>query len=126
MGHSSYLWNGSVIVIYGGWNGFTVLSDVIFIDLKKGIDRMQITIPSAINGEAPMRQFHTASIIENKMYVFGGGDGKYWLNDLIMLDLKNLQWISNIQTNGYAPVGRLQHSAVSYEKKIFIFGGEPD
>lgn len=39
MGHSSQLWNGSQIIIYGGWNGFQVLSDVIFIDLKKGVGK---------------------------------------------------------------------------------------
>lgn len=79
-----------------------------------------------IRGEAPMRQFHTANIIDNQMYVFGGGDGKYWLNDLLIFDLDNLEWSGPIQTTGIAPVGRLQHSAIAYEKKIFICGGEPD
>mmetsp|Transcript_36526 Transcript_36526/g.27091 ORF Transcript_36526/g.27091 Transcript_36526/m.27091 type:complete len:116 (+) Transcript_36526:405-752(+) len=92
MGHSSCLWKGSHIVIFGGWNGYTVLSDVIFIDLRNGLDRISFTIPQVIKGEAPMRQFHTANIIENKMYVFGGGDGKSWLNELMILDLINLEW----------------------------------
>jgi hypothetical protein len=103
MGHSSQLWNGSHIIIYGGWNGFSVLSDVIFIDLRKGVgknnnfisnfaDKLTFNIPSIIRGEAPMRQFHTASVIDNQMYVFGGGDGKYWLNDLLVFDLVNLEW----------------------------------
>jgi len=26
------------------------------------------------------------------MFVFGGGDGKYWLNDLLIFDLVNLEW----------------------------------
>ena len=68
------------------------MSDVIFIDLKKGIDKLSFNIPSIIRGEAPMRQFHTASVIENMMFVFGGGDGKYWLNDLLIFDLVNLEW----------------------------------
>jgi hypothetical protein len=65
MGHSSQLWNGSHIIIYGGWNGFSVLSDVIFIDLRKGVgknsvrimalDKLTFNIPSIIRGEAPMR-----------------------------------------------------------------------
>jgi hypothetical protein len=66
MGHSSQLWNGSHIIIYGGWNGFQVLSDVIFIDLRKGvgktfqlfigfIEKLSFNIPSIIRGEAPMR-----------------------------------------------------------------------
>jgi N-acetylneuraminic acid mutarotase len=60
------------------------------------------------------------------MYVFGGGDGKYWLNDLLILDLVNREWSGPVQTNGIAPVGRLQHSAITFDKKIYIFGGEPD
>lgn len=73
-----------------------------------------------------MRQFHTANIIDNKMYVFGGGDGKYWLNDLMIFDLVNLEWTGPVKTQGIEPQGRLQHSAVSIDKKIYIFGGEPD
>ena len=126
MGHSSQVWNGSQIIIYGGWNGFQVLSDVIFIDLKKGVDKLSFNIPSIIRGEAPMRQFHTASIIDNQMYVFGGGDGKFWLNDLLILDLVGLEWSGPVTTQGIAPVGRLQHSAITFDKKIYIFGGEPD
>ena len=126
MGHSSQVWNGSQIIIYGGWNGFQVLSDVIFIDLKKGVDKLSFNIPSIIRGEAPMRQFHTSSIIENQMYVFGGGDGKFWLNDLLILDLHGLEWSGPVSTQGIAPAGRLQHSAITFDKKIYIFGGEPD
>lgn len=92
MGHSAQLWNGSHIVIFGGWNGYQVLSDVIFIDLTKGVEKLSFEIPSCVRGEAPMRQFHTANIIENKMYVFGGGDGKSWLNDLLVFDIVNLEW----------------------------------
>lgn len=73
-----------------------------------------------------MRQFHTANIIESKMYVFGGGDGKSWLNDLLIFDIETLSWSGPITTMGTAPDGRLQHSAVTYEKKIYIMGGEPD
>lgn len=95
-----------------------------------------------------MRQFHTANIIENKMYVFGGGDGKSWLNELMILDLVNLDWkgplnfppsgaspnlsLSNLQhsqgelNSSEAPSGRLQHSSVASDSKIYIFGGEPD
>jgi len=126
MGHSSQVWNGSQIIIYGGWNGFQVLSDVIFIDLKKGVDKLSFNIPSIIRGEAPMRQFHTSSIIENQMFVFGGGDGKFWLNDLLILDLNGLEWTGPVPTQVISPVGRLQHSAITFDKKIYIFGGEPD
>jgi hypothetical protein len=103
-----------------------VLSDVIFIDLKKGVDKLSFNIPSIIRGEAPMRQFHTASIIDNQMFVFGGGDGKFWLNDLLILDLNGLEWTGPVPTSGATPAGRLQHSAITFDKRIYIFGGEPD
>lgn len=45
MGHSAQLWNGSHIVIFGGWNGYQVLSDVIFIDLTKGVEKLSFEIP---------------------------------------------------------------------------------
>lgn len=90
------------------------------------LERLTFNIPSIIRGEAPMRQFHTASVIDNHMYVFGGGDGKSWLNDLLIFDLVNLEWSGPIKTSGIVPAGRLQHSAISFEKRIYIFGGEPD
>lgn len=71
---------------------------MIFIDLKKGIDKLTFNIPSMIRGEAPMRQFHTANVIDNLMYVFGGGDGKYWLNDLLIFELNKLEWSGPVQT----------------------------
>ena len=73
-----------------------------------------------------MRQFHTANVIDNMMYIFGGGDGKSWLNDLLIFDLVNQEWSGPVQTNGIAPAGRLQHSAITFDKRIYIFGGEPD
>ena len=36
---------------------------------------------------SPKRQFHTANVLEKEMFVFGGGDGKYWLNELHSFDL---------------------------------------
>lgn len=60
------------------------------------------------------------------MYIFGGGDGKYWLNDLMIFDLLTNTWSGPVQTKGTPPSGRLQHAAVVYDKKLFIFGGEPD
>lgn len=59
------------------------------------------------------------------MYVFGGGDGKMWLSDLFKFDFRSRLW-SWVETTGQQPQGRLQHSSVLYQRKIFIFGGEPD
>ena len=59
------------------------------------------------------------------MIIFGGGDGKLWLNELFSLDLRNNEW-KKVVTHGNAPIGRLQHTTVLIGKKLFVFGGEPD
>lgn len=69
------------------------------------------------------------------MYVFGGGDGKMWLSDLYSFDFGKFYIYSNFlvlktwtlkETNGKSPSGRLQHSSVIHNGKIYVFGGEPD
>ena len=32
MGHTAHQWN-TKIVIFGGWNGFKVLDDIVFLDI---------------------------------------------------------------------------------------------
>jgi len=125
MGHTAQLYN-STIIIHGGWDGFQVLEDLVFIELQQTMERVKIWTLQAKNQTMPARQFHTASIIDDKMYVFGGGDGKYWLNDLLIFHLKTYEWEGPVKTKGISPSGRLQHAAIVYDKKIFIFGGEPD
>ena len=55
-----------------------------------------------IEGNSPKRQFHTACTFENIMYIFGGGDGKFWLNDLFKFDLDEKVW-SLIEVKGKIP-----------------------
>jgi hypothetical protein len=45
-----------------------------------------------LESNAPKRQFHTACTLDNFMYIFGGGDGKFWLNDLYKFDLDEKVW----------------------------------
>jgi N-acetylneuraminic acid mutarotase len=125
MGHTAQLYNSSII-IHGGWDGFKVLDDLVFIELQPNMEKVKIWTLEPKNDVMPARQFHTASIIDDKMYIFGGGDGKYWLNDLLVFHLKTYEWVGPVETKGRAPSGRLQHAAIVYDKKIFIFGGEPD
>ena len=60
------------------------------------------------------------------MYAFGDGDGKFWLNDLLFLDLNQLESTELVTTQSIASDGRLLHSDISFYKKIYISEGEPD
>ena len=39
------------------------------------------------------------------MFVFGGGDGKNWLNDLVIFDISTYEWLGPIKTKGTPPSG---------------------
>lgn len=76
------------------------------------------------------RDFHTATVINNRMYIFGGrGDvhSPYHSQDeiycpkIVYLDLKTHQWIMPTTTNNQ-PIGRRSHSACeSNDFHVFTF-----
>ncbi len=53
---------------------------------------------------------HTADCYNKKIYVFRGGDGKDYLNDLHELDTETCQWIRP-KTEGSQPPPRANHSS---------------
>lgn len=72
------------------------------------------------------RDFHSATIVNDKMFVFGGrGDvyGPYhsheeiYCSKVVYLDLKTDRW-EMPKTTGEEPLGRRSHSACRY---IFVF-----
>ncbi|KAK0412260.1 hypothetical protein QR680_006118 [Steinernema hermaphroditum] len=77
------------------------------------------------------RDFHTAAVINNNMYVFGGrGDymgqfhsnRDFYCDKLKVLNLATSEW-SEPNVSGDVPTGRRSHSAWTYNDKMYIFGG---
>ena len=64
----------------------------------------------------------TATVVGDKMMVFGGHDGARQLNDFYAWSFTNETW-SEIETIGSPPSARDSHVAVSYKNSLFIFGG---
>lgn len=73
------------------------------------------------------RDFHTATVIFDRMYIFGGrGDvhSPYHSQDeiycpkIVYLDLKTHQWVMPTTTNKQ-PVGRRSHSACKSLRRVF-------
>lgn len=83
-------------------------------------------------GEPPSyRDFHTATVLNDRMYVFGGrGDwnspyhtqDEFYCERIVYLDLKTSMWHMP-KTTGQVPVGRRSHSAIVYNGKLIVFGG---
>jgi len=65
---------------------------------------------------------HTADYINGILYVFRGGDGRDYLNDLFALDVKRKKWIV-LTESGTRPPARANHASCLYGTKLFIFGG---
>jgi hypothetical protein len=53
---------------------------------------------------------HTADCYNKKIYVFRGGDGKDYLNDLHELDTLRLEW-TKVDQKGACPPPRANHSS---------------
>lgn len=65
---------------------------------------------------------HTADAYKNKIYVFRGGDGRDYLNDLHELNTETMVW-TKIEAAGFMPPPRANHSSAIIKNNLFIFGG---
>lgn len=126
-GHSACVINNSMY-IFGGYEEHTdqFSQDVHKLDLKS----MEWSYVRT-KGEPPSyRDFHSATAINNYMYIFGGrgNTGPYHTRDevycdqVIFLDTQTMSWIRP-EVKGYRPLGRRSHSAYCYKGQLFIFGG---
>jgi N-acetylneuraminic acid mutarotase len=68
------------------------------------------------------RRSHSVELVDNKLYTFGGGDGKQALNDLYCLDIETAKW-TKIVTRGATPPKRGYHKSVLVGKTMYIIGG---
>jgi len=75
---------------------------------------------------APPRAAHSATLIGDNIYIFGGYGGSGFsrrdLDDLYSLNVKTWTW-NKIAAKGTPPEKRSGHQACAIEKKVYIFGG---
>ncbi|KAK3708766.1 hypothetical protein LTR37_011287 [Vermiconidia calcicola] len=117
MGHTSCLWQGDKLLVYGGENEHRIhLSDVVIFDIKTA----HWTSPE-INGPIPRgRARHSAVIHDDKLFVCGGmtGGDNAVLDDICFLDLKTWTW-----SRTWRFVARYDHSSWVWGGKIWVSGG---
>ena len=68
------------------------------------------------------RSKHTMVAWDDRVYVFGGDNGKKMLNDFLVSHVRDSSWARVVYT-GQPPPPRYHHSAVVYQNSMFIFGG---
>jgi N-acetylneuraminic acid mutarotase len=62
------------------------------------------------------------NVLDKKMYVFGGWNGKDYFNDIITFDLEKMVW-SKLEINGTPPIPRQGHASCVVGHNLIIQGG---
>ncbi|KAJ5997350.1 hypothetical protein N7522_009010 [Penicillium canescens] len=134
VGHASLL-VGNAFIVFGGDTKIDEndsLDDTLYL-LNTSSRQWSRAIPP---GSRPSGRYgHTLNILGSKLYVFGGQVEGFFFNDLIAFDLNQLQnpankWEVLVQNSheggppaGQIPPARTNHTIVSYNDKLYLFGG---
>eukprot|EP01035_Chromulina_nebulosa_P018310 gene18310-23996_t len=136
--HTAVLYNNKII-IFGGFRSSNIrYNDIWILDISN--DEWSQPHPGITetrpDGEVVFKRnwtdcplprgSHTATIIGNLMYVFGGYGGSGYarrdFNDTIVLDLETWEW-KNLDCKGEIPEARSGHQAVSIHENLYVIGG---
>jgi len=90
--------------------------------VKQYADSMQWTIRETVGEIPPPSRAHTATLVDRKIVIIGGGFNSAYYDTVYVLDTTTRQW-SKPRISGNTPSGRRSHTAVLYDHKIYIFGG---
>ncbi|RYP86975.1 hypothetical protein DL769_000618 [Monosporascus sp. CRB-8-3] len=134
VGHASLL-VGNAFIVYGGDTKIDetdILDETLYL-LNTSTRQWSRALPA---GPRPSGRYgHSLNIVGSKIYIFGGQVEGYFMNDLVAFDLNQLQmpnnrWeilIENTETTGplqtKVPPARTNHSVVTYNDKMYLFGG---
>ncbi|KAK4155324.1 hypothetical protein C8A00DRAFT_13619 [Chaetomidium leptoderma] len=134
VGHSSLL-VGNAFIVFGGDTKIEetdVLDETLYL-LNTSTRQWSRALPTGIRPSG--RYGHSLNILGSKIYVFGGQVEGYFMNDLAAFDLNQLQmpnnrWEMLIASSdsanppqGKLPPARTNHSVVTYNDKLYLFGG---
>lgn len=121
-GHTAVPYKNN-IYLWGGRNDDTACN-ILFCFNTKTLKWSKPTVTGLLPGA---RDGHTACIINQFMYIFGGfqEDIEQFTRDVYCLNLETMKW-DYIQTSGTKPQYRDFHSATIIDNKMYVFGGRSD
>ncbi|KAI9289530.1 hypothetical protein BC943DRAFT_300260 [Umbelopsis sp. AD052] len=120
-GHSAIL-HGMNMYVWGGECDGIYFNDLLHFDvnaLNSG-PRWRVLQPQN-EGPSP-RSNHVSALVNNKLYIFSGNDGRTVHNDIWCFDLNTGYW-EQIAALGYIPAPRDGASAAVVDDVIYVFGG---
>eukprot|EP01129_Flabellula_baltica_P005130 TRINITY_DN1830_c0_g1_i3.p1 TRINITY_DN1830_c0_g1~~TRINITY_DN1830_c0_g1_i3.p1 ORF type:complete len:449 (-),score=63.73 TRINITY_DN1830_c0_g1_i3:1369-2664(-) len=116
---------GSKIIVFGGYDGIENFNELAVYDTETFCwENLECS------GEVPVpRSNHTASIIDDYLYIYGGNYSDHRneyiiLGDIYRLHIPTLKWcnITN-KIGGKGPGSRTAHRSIAIGKIMYIFGG---
>lgn len=122
--HASLVVHGCSLFVYGGFDANDhVLSDMWEFNIERSV-WSKVKYRVSHNNDPPTgRAEHTAIVYLNRMFIFGGYDGKRKLNETFIFDFATKTWsFPNLATHN-APSRRCKHTSVLYGKSMYVLGG---
>ncbi|GJN67462.1 negative regulator of mitotic exit [Purpureocillium lilacinum] len=129
VGHASLL-VGNAFIVYGGDTKIEesdALDETLYL-LNTSTRHWSRALPA---GPRPSGRYgHSLNILGSKIFIFGGQVEGHFMNDLSAFDLNQLQMPNNRweillqgEASPKAPAARTNHSMVTYNDKMYLFGG---
>lgn len=94
---------------------------------------MQWSHPDTLGDVPPPCRAHTATLVDRKIVIFGGGEGPEYYNSTYILDTTTRRWFAPTfpgqsqvlppDADPVHPAPRRAHTAVLYGGKVYIFAG---
>jgi hypothetical protein len=85
---------------------------------------MEWTKPTMTGEIPPPCRAHSATLVDYKIVVFGGGEDALYYNTVYVLDTISRKWTHiHFPPDAPHPANRRAHTAVLYNNKIWVYGG---
>lgn len=127
--HSAACIYKSKILIYAGKGADSIRSDLLEYDLSNHTWKRVMVAKGAQNAEEPPGRWgHTANVIGDYLYIFGGRDAVMQFNELYCFDLVNARWKlllpSQKLSSVIVPEPRYFHASVAVGQSIYFLWGK--
>lgn len=120
-GHSAVIY-GTSIYVFGGGNDEKLFNDIYMLDTETLTWKEVKTDSSAF--VPTQRIHHTASVVGNRMIAFGGTGKGNPDASVLSFDFDDHEWrCEPLERSTQNPPPLIGHSSVSYESRIWVFGG---
>ncbi|KLO08594.1 galactose oxidase, partial [Schizopora paradoxa] len=119
---------GSILYVFGGQREGAFFNDMWSFDLRSPRDykitppKWELVHEDGATKAPSGRTGHTSVAFEDKIYIFGGTDSKYYYNDTWMFCTSTHTW-TELKCIGFIPSPREGHSAAVVNGMMYIFGG---